>query len=523
MKGQPLFLLTLASAALLNAQTQEALDATRVDRFVVLALPPGDGLQFGADEEGRSRALSVLKSNHLFAARRAGGFNLVLAHVNPLRYAWTVSVNLTPDPLVESVTQFLAAAGKLFSAAGAPDLQKAVAAGPNTGAREATIAAADPTNARAAARALAEESLELTDASLIELRLWMTEKKDCFASTVAADDSKLVVAQRLDSTLFSSAPSPSGTGLRTAADFRTAVGQGIRLFDTPTSISDVREALESLRRVTTTLRDANARARSDREAITLANLPAARASTDPCGDMILYYRRTLDAYGRRAVPLIEKREELVARLQAVFDAIAQKIAATLPADKELLMGSVHVESGKRTTVTLTVTERAISFKDDVLSVTDVRSVTTTFGAMEHQSIVTEFTEGLAFTPVEFPRFQTNSVDGIIRVAEAGKSKPRFMLVSMLNLIPNAGMHGFTRLVGQLGAGITTEAAALLAGCGIRFTQPSRFVLTFGAMFPFVRSLTALKVGDAVAGEAALQADIGRTLAKRPSFYIGIQR
>lgn len=509
----------LAWAAPVYSQTQEALDATRVDRFVTVAVMPTGGLRFGADADGRLRTLLPLENGHLFAARQGGSFNLMLAHVNPLRFSWELSVNSVPDPLVESVTQFLDAAGKLFSAAGAADAAKAPASSPPIGGITAALKPGDVPPA---------SNPEITDASLIELRLWMRQKKACFTEQDPSKDPKILVAQRLDSVLFSSAASAADAAPRTAAGFRSAVATGIALFDTPTSMAEMRTALQSLRSVIALLRDANTNAQKDRAALSFENVadpvPAKGKATCPdSADINDYYRRTLDAYGRRAAPLIEKRVSVVARLQDVSDAIAQKFSEVLPADKELLIGSVHVESGKRLNVTLKVTERAIAFKDDVLSVNDVRTITSTFAVMEHQSVVTEFTEGLAFTPVAFPRFQTNMVGTTHVVAEAGTSKPRAMLVSMFNLIPNTGWHGFTRVVGQLGAGVTTEAAALLAGGGIRFSQPSRVVLTFGAMFPFVKTLTKLKVGDTVAGEAALQADIGRSLASRPSFYIGLQR
>lgn len=63
---------------------------------------------------------------------------------------------------------------------------------------------------------------------------------------------------------------------------------------------------------------------------------------------------------------------------------------------------------------------------------------------------------------------------------------------------------------------------VLTGAGIRFSQPMRFVLSVGALFPFEQELTDLKLGSPVAGEAALQKDLQRTIGK-PSLYIAIQK
>jgi len=233
-------------------------------------------------------------------------------------------------------------------------------------------------------------------------------------------------------------------------------------------------------------------------------------------------RDVVTSFMVRAKEVIDRRETLLADLKAVVTEIKAIADPPLNDDKGFKIGSIEVTSGKRATVTLTFRERSVSVRNDQVLVQNGKSQSATFEVMEHQSLVPEFVPGLAYSQVTFRRYKTNDSSGVHVVADGGDYTPHTIPMGMLNLMPNTGWSGFTRLVGQVGVGVTKESIVVLTGAGIRFSAPVKFVLSAGALFPFEQELTDLKLGSVVAGEAALQKDLQRTLGK-PALYIAIQK
>jgi hypothetical protein len=206
--------------------------------------------------------------------------------------------------------------------------------------------------------------------------------------------------------------------------------------------------------------------------------------------------------------------------------MASQIRGLLPADQtdsSFFLKEIGGTAGERITVTLTVTRRDVAIVNGGFEVKVGDSKTVSFDLMQHQSLVPEFKAGIVYSPVTFPRFKTNAVNGQHVIAEAEAYRPNTIPMSMLSLVPN-GWSGITRPIAQIGIGVTTEAALVLGGAGFRFSSPVAFTLTAGALFPFVQSLKdTARVGSIVAGEAELTKNVERVLSRRPSFYIGIQR
>jgi hypothetical protein len=507
----------------LGAQADEALRARRVRDYVMVQRTPGSGaLLFTVDADSPSDVFHPFQPDQLFAVSSGRSVNLSLRFLNPLRYGWTVSLQTERDPLVASVEQFLASANMLFDAIGTPQAPAATA----RGADKAKPAALAP---RADSGSSTQPNADTyLDPTLLEWAMWSGTVKLTDAPYKKAFESASAFAQTFDQLMSSRKPGVVTERITTAADFASETVTPLSQLLRAESISELKAAMAALRTGIARLTNANETARTTGQALRDAGAQLARLAADggkPTrrDTVLLYSERALAAVEGRATHAIEAREQIVKQLGEMLAELDKRFGDTRTDDRSFRLCSMSIASGERTAVTLTVTERKVSISPAGISSSDLTTTTASFAVMERQSVVTEFTQGFAYTDVAYPQFRTNEDGAGHVVADAGTTRPRVLAIAMLNLIPNVGWSGFTRVVGQLGIGATTQSPLLLAGAGIRFNQPARFTLTAGAAFPFIQQLKSLSVGSRVAGEGDLTRDLERTLTRRPSIYIGIQR
>lgn len=516
-----------------RAQVNEALTATRVHDFILIKRGANGALRTATVLDPGLARSHPLVDNALFSVPGGKGTNILLDYLNPLRYSWTFDHKAQQEPLAAAVEQFLGSADQLLALvnpkrAAAEGGTAAVAAFASPPPPRAELMAT-PGTARAAPPAAttadAAVARAFRDIALNEWALWMASRSACMTRQQSSRDQLQRIGARLDSLAYATSRDSTRTTITTAAEFRVTMLGAIDVLQRAATMADLRTALSSagtnagrLARANTTLRELITALRTASTAV-----HDSLESTTDCMNLTAYTRGVMTGVAERAERIATAREGLVSQFREMHAAIAHQVETAASLHDIFLLGHVRPTSKERAHVTVTITERQISTSDDRLEVKPLGTVTGTFEVMEHQSVVTEISVGVAYSAVAYPKFRTNQVGDQHFVADAGIDRPRMVAASMLNLIPNTGWSGFTRLVGQVGIGATTESPLVLVGGGLRLSHDRNLTLSFGAAFPFQKRLKSLKVGDQVAGDAALEQDVERALAKRPAFYLGIQR
>lgn len=519
MKKLMLLLSLIVVPRTVPAQAEAALSATRVRDFILLA-GRTDRIDFAVDAtHSRAELMKPLGTTRLFAVTQGHSVNVVLTYLNPLAYTWSISTRETADPVVASVEKMLASAadfpGLLVSAAGASG-----APATGTAPQPMTISTLIP-----GAEGGEGNVPSFTDPSLIEWTLWTALHPDCIA--VSGLQAAREQAAAVDSLLYLDLIAKDAR-VSTAGAFKAVAAGAIASLRGASSLKGLLDSLVAVDKALASLEAGN-KAAADHLTAMGVHARALRGAATPddttmCPVVRMYSQRVFEGFVARGTPVVSQRTALVSEMRLVVKEIRDRLGSASAEDIGFVIGQVTPTSGKRVSATVTVTRRDVAVRTDHLSSEAGKSVSATFEVMEHQSVITQLSPGVAYSPVVFPRFATNDTTGGHVIVDAGDYRPNTIVMEMLNLIPNTGWSGFTRLVGQIGLGVTKEAAVALVGGGIRFTQPTPFVVSFGALFPFIQALKdGVHVGDAIAGEAALVDNVQRVLGRRPSFYVGIQR
>ncbi len=517
------------TARAVHAQVSEALTATRVNDFILIKRGANGALRAATVLDPGLALSHPLAENALYSVSGGKGANILLDYLNPLRFSWTYDHKAQPEPLAAIVEKFLGSADQLLALVNA----KGTAAEGGTAA--ATTAAPPPPGGKApagekaappaATRGDSASVRSYGDIALNEWALWMASRSACMSRQQSSRDQLQRIAPRLDALVYAATRDSSRAAITTAADFRGALLAAIDVLQRASSMNELRQALTTADGGAGRMARANGALREMITAIrTAANAvhDSLEATTD-CMNLTAYTRGVMAGVAERAERVASAREGLVSQFREMHAGIKRQVETAASHHDVFLLGDVHPTSRERAHVTVTITERQISTGDDRLEVKSLGTITGSLQVMEHQSVVTELSVGIAYSAVAYPKFRTNQVGSEHFVADAGVDRPRMVAASMLNLIPNTGWSGFTRLVGQVGIGATTESPLVLVGGGLRLSHDRNLTLSFGAAFPFQKRLKSLKVGDKVAGDAALEQDVERALARRPAFYLGIQR
>lgn len=535
----------------LMAQAEAALNATRANDYIILGRSAGGEVRFTVDREARNQLMHPVKDGLLLSARGGLGLNVMLRYANPLKFTWKVDNKSMDDPLVASSAKFLEAASSLIGVIGGQAATTATAT-PVPASTSAVTKAALEDGARVAGMSINAASSPVAQTAkggdpvaLGTMRNLPNETnriRSFFEPALQAWESRLVqtrqqcdalmsVFQQLrtaagnsDLLLHDATVTQDSGKILTAGDFRATFKKAFNKIAGATTMAALRTARTDVAKIVPQLRAAAKQGDDGLAALKeiLGGLKENETLVDDCNNFARDTRSVLLSYIERSKPIVASRATLLGE----FEQLNAELAKRIPGEDDeyaFQIGHAEITSGKRTDVTVTLTERNVEFKDDRLVVETKGSSVVKFQVMEHQSLVFDFVQGAAYSNIAYPKFKTNVVDGQAVVADAGASRPRMVAVAMANFIPNTGWSGFTRLIGQIGIGANTDSPVLLAGGGLRLTAPSAMVLTFGAAFPFVQRLKTLTIGANVDGEAALEKDLERALARKPAFYIGFQK
>lgn len=146
----------------------------------------------------------------------------------------------------------------------------------------------------------------------------------------------------------------------------------------------------------------------------------------------------------------------------------------------------------------------------------------------HHAFVPEVLASTAYTFIEHKKYGTTAdAAGKQYVTDAGMEEIRnFNVSAMINwvlYIPSSQIHPFL----QLGLGANTSFPTLLTGAGIRFNFNGNAIKSLSisggiTALAWYRTLSTLKVGDAVNGTADIEKDYKYEFAFPPKPYIGLQ-
>ena len=164
------------------------------------------------------------------------------------------------------------------------------------------------------------------------------------------------------------------------------------------------------------------------------------------------------------------------------------------------------------TVSVTAIRRTIEVKDGVLTVgaADATKRDVTFLVKRDSFFVAERAAAAVYNQLKYPQYGTAKNDAGETVVERSKDDhDPINAAMMLNLVmrtPRMGSVAYPML--QIGVSTAKDFPGLLAGIGLRFTQPSAFSLSVGGMITRYKDLDGtLKEGQTVEGTADIEAHL----------------
>lgn len=247
------------------------------------------------------------------------------------------------------------------------------------------------------------------------------------------------------------------------------------------------------------------------------------SSTDAACDIYLKY--TKDKFSE-FVSLCEEIQKKRVVLQKSVEALDDRLKKILLAtdDARNVTTIKRVEANRKSIHEVGVVLKNVNNKltEESLSQVDGEELTkAVFKVRTFRSPIIEYSAGVFYTNLTYPKYGTVETAGVNTVQDAGKDHYRTVAANFINLIFNSFQNDVQPLI-QLGVGTGKELPSVLAGTGLRFFEPVNFALTFGGLWTWRKQLDKLQVGSVVKGTAELEEDLKYQFKTSPSFYIGIQ-
>jgi len=308
----------------------------------------------------------------------------------------------------------------------------------------------------------------------------------------------------------------------------------IKSANTRSSLLAAKSTLEEFVRVV------EAQAKADREGVAgLKAVPDFNTHfSDDCVAFALKTERFASAVSKEAEGALDKRVMLAKGLRDLATALGDT-AGRFADERHYFLGEIQDDLEKRRTATVAIKKRELKLDKETGKVSYTTSDKTTTRKIVIRNYLIwapEFSAGAVFANVDYPAFGTKEIefeaDGETMmktvVAEASPDSDSVHLAGLLNLVFRTGGRSVHPMI-QLGIGIGENRPSLLIGGGFRLTQAKKLSISFGAVFPFVKDLTDLKVCDesapadcqALTGTAELESDLKSRLQDDPELYVGL--
>jgi hypothetical protein len=181
--------------------------------------------------------------------------------------------------------------------------------------------------------------------------------------------------------------------------------------------------------------------------------------------------------------------------------------------------SPSFKNGKEIKIGIRKTELAL--EGDALTVKTKAEATRTFTLRQLSRFVPELAAAVIYSDVAYPKWGTAQEEGVTVVRPAKDEKATVDGALMLNLICRCWGKSVVYPAFQLGISSAKDVPGLLAGIGLRFTQPTSFSLMAGRMLTWAKDLDGLNSGDPVSGTAEVESHL--KLKRQPTaYYIALQ-
>jgi hypothetical protein len=515
-------LIAIVSPALM-AQEVDAATAQKVRDYVYLVWPNSTrngskpSLQYRVDKISGSEQWAPLPAVLALAGTPAKGANIMIRYVNPFTHTWTTSGTVSDDPSYVAVNRFLETVRTFYGMVegSAQSARSGTSGGPPGGS-----AMPAPPAALAGAATLPVVYAPI----LLEWVQWFSLRQSCFANVPAAQALANAV-HRADAQVYGrDIPAGSNASTRSSQAFRAITLSLIEQLGKAESMDSLRSATKRAADSVAALDKANADARTAVDGLLVAGQSAGwNAGTPECANFKNYTAGTFTALKNDADGLLVARTKLAADLRAMQGKL-DTLLMDVPAGENMFkLVHVPIELGKVQDVTLTMRQRQVNVTDGKLTVTDGSEVTTKFRVSEYQLLHLEFGVGPVLLNLRYPKFGTRTSGDSVFVSDAGEERQRAAAVGMLNIIPNIGVLGAARLMGQVGIGTGRDYPLILIGGGLRLLRGSTpLSVSVGRVWGWRRELKTLTPGRLISGSAELEKDLEYRLDASPNLFFGFQ-
>ena len=241
-----------------------------------------------------------------------------------------------------------------------------------------------------------------------------------------------------------------------------------------------------------------------------------------CAAYLAYSKTVFDRYVAEVTALKSQWNDTYSILTALNEGIGKLVGQSAAKDNSIIVARVPVDSKNFHQLTISIKERSMQVSQATVKLTEAATpiIIATINVMAYRALVPEFSTGIFYTNVAYPKYGTQGDNGKMTVVKAGEDRIYYVAAAHLNLILNAS--GGINPLWQIGFGTGKDYPSLLSGFGIRLSQPQRMVIAGGCMWSWVKELDKLTVGGQVASQADLESDLKYQLRAKPSLYLGVQ-
>jgi hypothetical protein len=438
-----------------------------------------------------------------------------LSYRNPLRVSWVLSEKVTDDPMALAIGKFVASVNAFFATP-----------------FEVKTEAEKKDSARAPTPGMSPNQVQLLNATnvsgiqapppLLAWALFASQHLYCIdTERIKALETALGVADRLlynaEDTRRLKVVDTIGTLGELRAMIKLVVTLlGAESYEPKVLLSNAALADQGIVAVEEYVK---------RATTAISSVPAALAKVkrvaSECSPFYVYSDNAFRAFDSEARGNLKLREQMSKDLRALHTLFEARLA-TNPADRGFRVGEIEATPSKVKDVTITFTRRSLKVDGDKLVVSDDKAVSGTVRVAPFERWFVEFAPGVAYTNVRIQKFGTSTNGTVTTVALGGRETNPIVGTGMLNVIRSWEDGGSVWPMLQAGFAVG-KVPMLLAGAGMRVTRPDNFSVGVGVAMPWIKQLNTLKVGDLISGTADLERDYVQGFARKPGFYVSVQR
>jgi hypothetical protein len=503
MKRTALVLLILGLAIQAHAQaddTEKLLDATRVDREIVLSMV-GQEVRFSADGGRRS---GVIGTSRTFAG--TDGLIVLFHNFNPLAMSITATEAKTAEPVTKGQAGFLDALTSTLKGLGgaAPGTDRPL---------ENPAATCANANQHVAASVTAMENVESTvlDANL--RAKWVAEAVGRDGVRAAKDEID-VFAAGLEQKIAKLKEKQQGLAdiVNTAQNFRKDIGEiNTKLKSLNENLLAVTESIaESKKHKKSTTAETAELSRLHKQKFSLAADLARKEAELACWPEASELRRRVKTVLIHSQKLSDSLKTLIVSL-ALY-ANDTNWSGSNAADYILLQ--TETEPDVLNTITIKITPLSLT-ENGVLEAKS-SPLSRDIVLREYRRLVPEFGVAVVYNDLQYPKYV--SKDG--KVAANGFDSSNVNAAMTMNLLCNCFGGHFVYPGVQLGVSKVKDYPGLMGGVAFRFAGLKRMVFSAGRMVTWYKDLNKLKISDP-ASDNDIKADL--KLRRAPTaFYLAAQ-